>query len=62
MKRAEIHHQLTELYGEKLISDGMVRKWIGQFNDGRTNVHDKARSRRPSVASDNWLKMRMKKV
>lgn len=55
MKPAEIHRQLTEVYGEKVISDGMVRKWVRQFNDGRTNVHDEARCGRPSVVSDELV-------
>jgi hypothetical protein len=29
-----------------------VRKWYREFSNGRTNIHDKARSGRPSV-SDN---------
>ncbi|GBL88576.1 hypothetical protein AVEN_195590-1 [Araneus ventricosus] len=33
----------------------MVRKWDRQFNDGRTNVHDEARSERPSVVSDGLV-------
>ncbi|GBM62757.1 hypothetical protein AVEN_89868-1 [Araneus ventricosus] len=37
------------------MTDGMVRKWVRQFNDGRTNVHDEARSGRPSVASDGLV-------
>ncbi|GBN33016.1 hypothetical protein AVEN_101090-1 [Araneus ventricosus] len=49
VKPAEIHRQLAEIYGENVITDGMVRKWVRQFNDGHTNVHDEARSGRPSV-------------
>jgi len=30
------------------MSDGMVRKWVRVFNEGRQNVHDEARSGRPS--------------
>ncbi|GBN14943.1 hypothetical protein AVEN_267160-1 [Araneus ventricosus] len=46
VKPAEIHRQLVEIYGENVMTDGMVRKWVRlrQFNDGRTNVHDEARS------------------
>ncbi|GBL92817.1 hypothetical protein AVEN_4527-1 [Araneus ventricosus] len=49
VKPAEIHRQLVEIYGENVMTDGMVRKWVRQFNDGRTNVHDEVRSGRPSV-------------
>ncbi|GBL77590.1 hypothetical protein AVEN_118071-1 [Araneus ventricosus] len=52
---AEIHRQLAEIYGENVMTDGMVRKWVRQFNDGRTNVHDEARSGRPSVVNDGLV-------
>ncbi|GBM96163.1 hypothetical protein AVEN_23256-1 [Araneus ventricosus] len=55
VKPAEIHRQLVEFYGENVMTDGMVRKWVRQFNDGRTNVHDKARSGRPSVVDDGLV-------
>ncbi|GBN57226.1 hypothetical protein AVEN_205348-1 [Araneus ventricosus] len=42
VKPAEINRQLGEIYGENVMIDGMVRKWVRQFNDGRTNVHDEA--------------------
>ncbi|GBN43428.1 hypothetical protein AVEN_14349-1 [Araneus ventricosus] len=34
------------------MTDGMVRKWVRHFKDGRTNVHDEARSGRSSVVND----------
>ncbi|GBN71332.1 hypothetical protein AVEN_190767-1 [Araneus ventricosus] len=49
VKPAEIHRQLAEICGENVMTDGMVRKWVRQFNNGSTNVHDEARSGRPSV-------------
>ncbi|GBL94549.1 hypothetical protein AVEN_235634-1 [Araneus ventricosus] len=52
---AEIHRQLVEIYGENVITDGMVRKWVRQFNDGRTSVYDEARSGRPSVVNDGLI-------
>ncbi|GBO02914.1 hypothetical protein AVEN_269330-1 [Araneus ventricosus] len=52
VKPAEIHRQLVEIYGENVMTDGVVRKWIRQFNDGRTSVHDEARSGQPSVVND----------
>ncbi|GBN69608.1 hypothetical protein AVEN_25773-1 [Araneus ventricosus] len=55
VKPAEIHRQLAEIYGENVMTDGMVRKWVRQFNDGRTNVHDEARSGRPSVVNDGLV-------
>ncbi|GBO11776.1 hypothetical protein AVEN_272294-1 [Araneus ventricosus] len=55
VKPAEIHRQLVEIYIENVMTDGMVRKWVRQFNDGRTNVHDEARSGRPSVVNDGLV-------
>ncbi|GBL97841.1 hypothetical protein AVEN_231988-1 [Araneus ventricosus] len=55
VKQAEIHRQLVEIYGENVMTDGRVRRWVRQFNDGRTNVHDKARSGRPSVVNDGLV-------
>ncbi|GBL91666.1 hypothetical protein AVEN_71320-1 [Araneus ventricosus] len=55
VKPAEIQHQLVEIYGENVMTDGMVRKWVQQFNNGRTNVHEEARSGRPPVVNDGLV-------
>ncbi|GBN72183.1 hypothetical protein AVEN_3673-1 [Araneus ventricosus] len=55
VKPAEIHRQLVEIYVENIMTDEMVRKWVRQFNDGRTNVHDEARSGRPSVVNEGLV-------
>jgi len=39
---SEIHHQICQVYGDNAMSDGMVRKWVRMFNEGRENVHDEA--------------------
>jgi len=39
---SEIHHQICQLYGDNAMSDGMVRKWVRMFNEGRGNAHDEA--------------------
>jgi len=50
---SEIHHQICQMYGgDDAVSDGMVRKWVRMFNKGRENVHDEARSWRPSLVND----------
>ena len=41
---SEIHHQIYQVYGDNAMSDGMVRKWVRMFNEGRENVHNEARS------------------
>ena len=50
VKPADIR-QICEVYGVNAMSDGMVRKWVRKFNEGRDNVHDEPRSGRPSVVS-----------
>ena len=37
---SEIHHQICQVYGDNAMSDGMVRKCVPMFNEGRENVHD----------------------
>ena len=49
---SEIHHQICQVYGDNAMSDGMVMKWVRMFNVGRENVHDEARSGRPSLVND----------
>jgi len=41
------HHKICQVYGDNAMSDGMVRKCVRMFYEGRENVHDKARSGRP---------------
>jgi len=52
---SEIHHQMCQVYCDNAMSDGMVRKWVRMFNDGRENVHDEARSGRPSLVNDDLV-------
>jgi len=53
---SEIHYQTCQVYGENAMSDGMVRKWVRMFNGGRENVHDEARSGRPSMVNDDLVR------
>ena len=53
---SEIHYQIRQVYGDNAMSDGMVRKWVPMFNEGRENVHDEARSGRPSLVNDDLLR------
>jgi len=53
---SEIHHQIYQVYGDNAMSDGMVRKWVRMFNEGRENLHDEARSGRPSVVNDDLVR------
>jgi len=52
---SEIHHQICQMYGDNAKSEGMVRKWVRMFNEGRENVHVEARSGRPSLVNDDLL-------
>jgi len=53
---SQIHHQICQVYGDNAMSDGMVRKWVRMFNEGRENVHDEARSGRPSLVNDDLMR------
>ena len=44
------------MYGDNAMSDGMVRKWVQMFNEGRENVHDEARSGCPSLVNDDLVR------
>jgi hypothetical protein len=49
MKPAYIHRQLCEVYGEHAMSNSMVRRWVGHFNEGCGNVRDDPWCGRPTV-------------
>jgi len=51
-----IHHQICQVYGDNAMSDGMVRKLVRMFNERRENVHDEARSGRPSLVNDDLVR------
>ena len=38
VKLAGINHQIFEVYGENAMNDGMLRKLVRKFNEGRDNV------------------------
>jgi len=48
---SEIHHQICQMSGDNVMSDGMVRKWVWMFNEGQENMHDEAQSGRPSLVN-----------
>ncbi|KAJ4434925.1 hypothetical protein ANN_23496 [Periplaneta americana] len=56
IKPADIHRQLCEVYGNDAISDGMVRRWVRKFNEGRVSVHDEQRTGRPSLINDDLVR------
>jgi hypothetical protein len=52
---AEIHKQIVAVYGD-IMNRQNVMKWCCEFSKGRTDVHDKQRSSRPSLISDDLQK------
>jgi len=59
---SEIHHQICQVYGDNAMSEGMVRKYVRIFNEGRENVHDEARNGRPSLVNDDLVRKFNEKV
>jgi hypothetical protein len=49
IRPAEILRQLVKVYGEVVMNKGNMCKWCRLFNGGKTDVHNEARSGRPSV-------------
>jgi len=50
------------VYGDNAMSDGMVRKWVWMFNEGRENMHDEVRSGRPSLVNDGLVRKANERV
>ena len=55
LSAAEIHRQICEVYGDTVMSESKVRKWVREFKDGRDNVRDEGRSGRPSLITDELV-------
>jgi hypothetical protein len=53
VRPAKIHRKIVEVYGEGAINERSVRKWCRLFKDGRTNMQDEERSRRPPMVTDD---------
>ena len=49
---AEIHKQIVAIY-VNVMNRQNVTKWCREFSAGGTDVHDKQRSGRPSLISDD---------
>jgi len=43
------------VYGDNVMSDGMVRKWVRMLNEGEEILHDEVRSGRPSLVNDDFV-------
>ncbi|GBO11618.1 hypothetical protein AVEN_91986-1 [Araneus ventricosus] len=55
MKEDEIHLQISEVNGENIMREEIIRKWVTAFKDNRTNVHDEERSGGPSVITEDLV-------
>ncbi|UYV80174.1 PPP6R2 [Cordylochernes scorpioides] len=53
----DIHTELCQVYGEGCMSSGMVRRWVREFKNRRTDVHDEPRAGRPSVSDETIAKV-----
>ena len=62
VKPIDTHREICEDYGQNIMSDRMVRKWVRAFKDGRTNVHDEEWSGHPSVVNEDLVQKVDKKV
>ncbi|GBN19062.1 hypothetical protein AVEN_73128-1 [Araneus ventricosus] len=56
LSAADIHRELCAAYGPNIMSEGVMRRWVRFFKDGRTNIHDESRSGRLSVVSADLIK------
>jgi hypothetical protein len=51
VKPVGIYRQMCEVYGENAMINGIVRKLVRKFKEGRDEVHDEPRSGWPSVVT-----------
>ena len=58
----EILHQICQVYGNNAMSDGMVRKWVRMFNEGRENVHDNTRLHSAAQTQDLITSFRLEQM
>jgi len=56
MLPSEIHHQICQVYGDNAMNNGMIRKWVRMFSEGREKVHNEARSGRPSLVNGDLVR------
>ncbi|GBN32494.1 hypothetical protein AVEN_89338-1 [Araneus ventricosus] len=61
VRPCEIYRQISENCGENAMNEGMVRKWVRMFNEGRENAHDEERSGRPSLITEELVRALSKK-
>ena len=52
---ADVHCELTNVYGSSAPSYAQVKFWVGEFKRGRTSLEDEARSGCPLYATDEEM-------
>ncbi|XP_035209502.1 uncharacterized protein LOC118183982 [Stegodyphus dumicola] len=55
----EIYGQLHEVYGENAMSRQAIAKWFQMFENGRTDIDDAERERKPSTATNSEFAVRL---
>jgi hypothetical protein len=51
---AEIHCELSAVYGQNVMREGTVRQWCRMFKDWRANKCSRWRAKFPSICSEWW--------
>ena len=52
---AQVHEQLVSVYGQSVMSESMVRRWVREFKAGRHSLEDKEGRGRPSLVTDDMM-------
>jgi hypothetical protein len=48
LKAAEIPYEISDVYGENIMSEGTVQEWVRAFKNGNMNIYDVEQIERPS--------------
>ncbi|GBM42881.1 hypothetical protein AVEN_245705-1 [Araneus ventricosus] len=54
---AEIHRRMRRVYGQNIMSDGVVRELCRIFKDGRVDVCDEEGQRHKSIATEDLVQL-----
>jgi hypothetical protein len=52
---AGIHREFCDVYGQNVMSEGIVRQCYRMYKDGRKNIHDEEPSGQPSVVVNSYF-------
>lgn len=51
-----IYHRISTIYGNKIMIESFVRRWVREFNTSRETVCDRKRGGRPSLVTEDLKK------